>query len=186
LDELALRFYKPFYLPAQSMAPTIAKNDRIVASMSGALPLRRGDVVLFDTRRRVFIKRVAGLPGDRVAMVRGLVVLNGRAIPQLSIRTEWTQGIDGGVQAKRLSEQFPGEERAHHVYDLGESPLDDMPEQEVRQGHVFLLGDNRDLSADSRVPKAMDGVEQVPLGNVRGRALFFGFGRLEKMGRPID
>lgn len=78
----AAGFYKIFYTPAESMAPTLLKNDRIAVSMRGVSAADRGDVIVFRTRGGSdYVKRVAALPGDRIAVVHGVVILNGHPIP---------------------------------------------------------------------------------------------------------
>jgi signal peptidase I len=177
--------YKPYFIPAESMAPTLEKGDRVLARMGAVPDVRRGDIILVHVNDSIYIKRVAGLPGDRVGMKAGVVVLNGRPVPQRLAATEQRQFPSGPVEARRLSEQFPGEASAHEIYDIERGPLDDMPEQEVAPGHLFLLGDNRDRSADSRVPKAEMGVEQLPIAEVRGRALFHSFGSSKPLGTSL-
>ena len=179
-------FYKPFYLPAQGMAPTLVKNDRILASMSRIDELRRGDVILLNAHDSIYVKRIAGLPGDRIALRDGVVLLNGRAVRQRVLGRESITDFSGRATATRVAEQFPGEAKAHHIYDLGTTEYDDVLEQVVAPGHIFVLGDNRDRSADSRVPREDMGVEQVRISDVRGRPLFFNWGSgREKRGRPV-
>ena len=76
------------------------------------------------------------------------------------------------METSHLAERFPGEGRPHSIYDFGPNRVDDMPEQRVAPGHVFVLGDNRDRSADSRVPQPEMGVEQLPIDHIVGRAIF--------------
>lgn len=167
-------FYKPFYMPAESMAPTLLKGDRIIASMSGVPAVERGDVIVFATARGVdYVKRVAGLPGDRIALANGIVFVNGRPVAQHYVGTDTVAPGEYGNQARRLTEQFPGEAAPHEIYDLGVSMGDDFAEQRVAPGHLFVLGDNRDESADSRFAVAEQGVEQVPIDAVHGRVLFY-------------
>jgi len=178
-------YYKPFYLPAESMAPTLLLKDRLVASMQGPGDLRRGDIILFDVGQSIYIKRVAALAGDRIEMRDGFVILNGQPITQRLIGEDRVEATDSGNSALRLAEQFPGEARPHEIYDLGDSAIDDMAEQIVAPGHVFVLGDNRDRSADSRVSRSRNGVYALPVADVRGKALFYTWGPSAKMGLPL-
>lgn len=177
-------FYKPFYLPSEAMSPTLVKGDRLIGSMRSR-DLRRGDVALFRVGEATYIKRVAALPGDRIAMESGVVVLNGRSVPQRQVALEkiaepWAQG-----PLRRLRERFPGESQWHEIYDSGITEVDDMAEVTVPPGHLFVLGDHRDRSADSRVPRDMQGVELLPISDIQGRALFYTWGPSGRMGEAI-
>lgn len=160
--------YKPFYLPAQAMSPTLIKGDRILADMNVSSDPKRGDIILFDVGDSIYIKRVAALAGDRIAMRDGVPVLNGTPVPQRRIGRFTTAGAEGVVMLEKL----PGESGNHRVLDLGTSPQDDMAEVVVPDGHVFVLGDHRDMSADSRIPRERFGVEMLPVEDIRGRPLF--------------
>lgn len=156
---------KLFYMSAEGMAPTLSRHDRFVARMGPPTGIRRGDVVIVNSPAgSYYVQRVAAVAGDRIALIGGLVILNGRPVPQRLLPTD--------ENVRKLAERFPGEEGEHEVYDSGNTPLDDFPEIRVRPGHLFLLGDNRDNSADSRVPRDLMGLELVPLSDVRGRLLF--------------
>ncbi len=179
-------YYKPFYIPSEAMAPTLLPNDRLVASMQGAGQLSRGEIILLDVNGHIYIKRVAALPGDRIAMVDGVVVLNGSPVRQRLVAIDRVPISSSGDSARRLSEQFPGEAAPHEIYDSGHSDLDDMAERVVQPDHVFVLGDNRDHSADSRVSRTEWGVEQLPIGDIRGRALFRTWGPSGKMGERLN
>jgi signal peptidase I len=167
-------FYHSYYLRSESMMPTFARGDRFIARMGDVGPLARGQVILVRAQRgATYVERVVALPGDRIAMAGGIVVLNGRPVPQRLVRTEHAEfGMPAG-EVQRLAEHLPGEAREHEIYDLGLTPVDDFLETMVQPGHVFVLGDNRDMSADSRVPRADMGLEQVPVAAVIGRPLFF-------------
>jgi signal peptidase I len=186
LPEVGWHHYRTFYLPAESMAPTLLRNDRLVASMRGPGAPRRGDVVLLDVGDSIYVKRVAALPGDRIGMVDGVVILNGRPVAQRYLRTDHIQPGWQGSRARRLAERFPGEAAPHEIYDTGYSQGDDMAERVVAPGHVFVLGDNRDMSADSRFSREEMGVEQLPIRDIRGRALFYLWGPSGRMGEPIN
>lgn len=160
--------YKTVYMPSESMAPTFDVGDRFVVRMGTPQRINRGDIVLASAANgSLYAKRVAGLPGDRIAVAGGIVLLNGRPVQQRLLAEEHLPGsVEGPV--RRLAEQFPGESAPHEIYDSGTSIGDDFAEQLVAPGHVFLLGDNRDHSADSRFSREEMGLEQVPMSDVRG------------------
>jgi signal peptidase I len=174
LPDFTQSTYKAFYIPSEAMLPTFDVGDKIIARMSPTASLNRGDTVLVNNGSgSIYIKRIAGLPGDRIAVQDGIVLLNGRQVPQRLVGTERVQPDAYGNTVRRLSEQFPGEASPHEIYDAGVSAGDDFSEVTVAPGHIFLLGDNRDHSADSRFPHSEQGLSQVPLTDVRGTPLFF-------------
>ncbi len=187
--DVLLSYYQAFYMPAESMEPTLLKGDRLVAHMRSPWDLRRGRLVLVSTPRgHIYIKRVAAIGGDRIAMRDGNVILNGRPVPQRllgRVRGQHPWGEPATIS--RIAEQFPGEARPHQILDSATTAYDDMPEQRVAAGHLFLLGDNRDHSADSRVPIAELGLEQVPVSAIRGQPLFYYWGSdNSRMGEPLN
>lgn len=161
-------FYKPFYLPAAAMSPTLEKGDRILAEMGDRRALRRGEIILFAVGEHIYIKRVAALAGNRIAMRGGVPVINGTPAIQRLAGSHMVSGLEGRIFIERL----PGEQGGHPVLDMGQTAFDDMPETVVPPDHIFVLGDNRDMSADSRVPRTAGGVEMLPVEDVRGRPLF--------------
>lgn len=181
----ALMNYKSFHVPSEGMEPTFPKGDRFFARRIDRNDIRRGDVVLFRTPLGTYIQRIAGLPGDRIEMVGGVVVLNGTPVPQQAVGTGPGGAPADFGESRRLRERFPGEAEPHEILDLGRSTVDDMAEVTVRPGHLFLLGDNRDRSADSRVPREAQGAEQVPLKEVFARPAFHSFGSSESFGTRI-
>jgi len=140
----------------------------------GRVP-HRGDVVVFKLPRdghTDYIKRVVGLPGDRVQLKKGILYLNGLAVsrrPLPSIITDSGYGFARTVE--RFEETLPNGRR-YVTYDYGtDGDLDNTGVYFVPKGRYFMLGDNRDNSLDSRVPKAI-GVGFVPYENLVGRAEF--------------
>ncbi len=151
---------------------------------------QRGDVVIFKAppgNDVDYIKRVIGLPGDTVQMIGGQLHLNGVPVPKVKvsdfvIRTspntnciapEFEAVEPDGMQSchyPQYRETLPGG-KSYNVLDLGYRPQDDTPPVVVPAGHVFLMGDNRDNSMDSRFPAVEGGgIGLVPQDNLIGRA----------------
>ena len=158
----------------------------------GRMP-ERGDVVIVSRPDRAedLIKRVIGLPGDIVAVTRGRVFLNGRPLKQERHGTSAfpvdpnlacldraggfrVVGADGRTYCRLplVRETLPGG-RSYDTIDQGSSPGDDYGPVAIPAGHVFVMGDNRDNSADSRFPASEGGLGgPVPVENLGGRAEF--------------
>ena len=165
-------YVKNLRIPSEAMAPTLEKGDSFVALMNGGGDLKRGDIVLVAVGEWTYVERIAALAGDRIAMRDGIVVLNGRPVAQRFLAEEARPEIPPAPPARRLAEQFPGEAEPHEILDMGPSDVDDMDELRVPAGFAFVLGDNRDRSADSRVSRTNGGVELLPLADVKGRPLY--------------
>lgn len=148
----------------------------------------RGDVAVFQgPKGDDIIKRVIGLPGDTIATSDGVLILNGRAVPKASLgllpvhlspnspcRTVPPKAPDvSGAECRypAFRETLPNG-RSYVVLDQVSNPLaDDFGPVVVPQGTVFMMGDNRDDSADSRFSPAEGGMGFVPLDHLVGRAL---------------
>lgn len=152
----------------------------------------RGDVVIFKhpVDRADYIKRVIGLPGDTVQMVDGQVVLNGTPVPKERVADfvlpqqvdEHCRGTterlaDGGFVCRyRMFRETLPNGVTYNVLDFGPEPQDNTPAVIVPEGRVFVMGDNRDNSEDSRFPaEAGHGVAMVPVENLVGKASFMFF-----------
>ena len=149
----------------------------------------RGDIVIFKhpVDGTDYVKRAIGLPGDTVELRGGQVILNGRGVPQVkqedfripvsaNTRCAWAaeseRQADGRILCRytRLRETLPGG-KSYDILDFGTLPQDDYGPVTVPEGAMFLLGDNRDNSQDSRfTPEPNGGVGLVPQALLVGRA----------------
>jgi len=185
---------EPYYVPSGSMEPTLQIGDELLATKypygysSASLPAfvtlpnsqrilaalpRRGDVVVFrwpGDRSQIWVKRVVGLPGDRIAMGNGRLWINGAPVglkPEGAAEAEAENGSEQPVA--RFVETLPGG-RSHTIFKRASGgPLDNMPEIVVPPDHLFVMGDNRDNSADSRIPVEYGGVGLLPVDDLVGR-----------------
>ncbi len=150
----------------------------------GRMP-KRGDVVVFVNPKNnmVMIKRVIGLPGDIIETRGGRLYINGERVPRTFLRMTRFRDHYGQIRnAQVYTETFDGNRRPHTIYEYSDQMVlsgwspDDSGPFTVRDGHIFMMGDNRDNSSDSRAP---DGPGQVPLENLVGKAqtVLFTFAR---------
>jgi signal peptidase I len=186
---------EPFYVPSGSMEPTLLIGDALLASKfpygygTASLPMQinlpesgrvfaetptRGDVVVFrwpgDTSQ-AWVKRVVGLPGDRIQMRQGQLFINDRPASLKPDGIGEAEDDNGGYEpAYRYIETLPNGV-SHLIFKLRDNGrLDNTTEVTVPAGKLFVLGDNRDNSADSRVPLREGGVGLLPIDNLVGRA----------------
>ncbi|WP_375289735.1 signal peptidase I [Qipengyuania sp.] len=209
---------KPFYIPSESMMPNLLVGDRLVVSKFpygynwsslSFHPLERaswrlfpgtpqyGDIVIPvpPNSDEDYIKRVVALPGDRIAVSDGRIILNGKPIPR---KVEPAIEIPVDLNSPCSPYAYPGMRvtkpdgtmvcrmpvyretmpngATYLVVDHMNQSLDDYPEITVPKDAVFVMGDNRDHSADSRAPTFEKGLGgPIPLSNIGGRAEFITF-----------
>ena len=199
-------FFQPFWIPSGSMKDTLLIGDFLFVNkmvygysryscpfalcpFSGRILGRepeRGDVIVFrhPVNGQDFIKRLIGLPGDRVQVTDGQVILNGAPVPQEPANdftetfapqgsarvTPQCSDRRGNVCVKQRSvETLPGGNGPYSVLNIRNQSSDNTGVYIVPDGHYFFMGDNRDNSTDSRVPQPR-GVGFVPFENLIGRA----------------
>ena len=160
---------RTFSIVATSMAPTLLINEFVLAA--GAKQVSRGDLVSYllpKDNRTIYIKRVIGLPGDRIRMIEGRLHINGEPARLERLEDFEMQDFDGKPRrVPQYRETLPGG-RSHRILDMVQNGfLDNTQEYAVPDGHYFMMGDNRDNSSDSRV-LAQHGT--VPARNILGRA----------------
>ena len=175
--------------PAFRMIPGVGADDVCFfldgdnTRLMGSEP-ERGDVAVFVHPRtgEDFIKRVVGLPGDRMQMIGGVLHINGTAAPQAPAGTfeeifepqgalgrrplckGGAIGLGAVCEKDKFIETLPGG-ATHSILNVGNGPVDNTGIYAVPEGHYFMMGDNRDNSDDSR-----GGVGFVPYENIVGRA----------------
>ncbi len=191
---LRVLLFQPFTIPSASMEPNLYEGDYIVVSkwaygyskFSSGLPINlplgegrvlgrapaRGDIVVFKLPRddkTDYIKRVIGLPGDRIQMIGNLLHINGQPVDDVVVGQAEVADIFGPRAVTQVRETLPGG-KTITIQDFGPGgDLDDTPVYEVPQGFYFMMGDNRDNSIDSRVEQSA-GVGLVPDENLVGKA----------------
>lgn len=202
-------FFQPFWIPSGSMKDTLLVGDFLFVNkmaygysryscpfamcpfsgrIMGSEP-EQGDIVVFrhPVNGNDFIKRLVGMPGDRVQFREGRLLLNGEVVPHeddgvfseifekqgpLGSYPRCTNapvGEGGDCQKDKFRATLPNG-ASHSVLNIGDSFGDNTPEFTVPEGHYFFAGDNRDNSQDSRYAQSVGGVGFVPFENLIGRA----------------
>ena len=189
--------FEPFNIPSGSMIPTLLVGDYLFVSkysygysrfslpfapdlfngrIFGRLPAR-GDVAVFKFPRDTsidYIKRIVGLPGDRIQVRAGQLYINGVICPRQSEGEYTDDDARPPVLAREYRETLPNGVSHDILKRYDEGFANNTPEFKVPEGHVFAMGDNRDNSADSRFMDG-SGVGFVPIENLVGRAEFLFF-----------
>jgi signal peptidase I len=173
--------YEPFRIPSGSLEPTLLTGDFILVNkydygvrlpvvhkkIMGKGAPKRGDIMVFRWPANPsvdFIKRVIGLPGDRISYINKELVVNGQKIPQEFLQNNQAQDNNGGEwQATEKQEDLLGVK--HHIYIDPAKSNRDYRDIVVPSGMYFVMGDNRDDSADSRFWGF------VPEKNIVGKAI---------------
>ena len=186
--------YEPFNIPSGSMKPTLLVGDFLFVSklsygysrysLPWSLPFiedrileskpERGDVVVFklpsDTKTD-YIKRLIGMPGDRIMVRGGILHVNGTPVQREELGEREAPGAFGPQSVTEYNETLPNG-RQHLIWEISDDrPHDNTQEFVVPPDHYFFMGDNRDSSQDSRTPQ----VGFVPAVNLIGRAEFLFF-----------
>lgn len=189
LAVLAFRtfLYEPVYIPSGSMIPTLQIGDYVVVekwAYGARLPFtdtaqalwsspKRGDIVVLlappgNPRNDDLIKRVVAVAGDTVEIQDGHLILNGELVPSERIagRCDYWNKPEGGEWREEPCIDFVEQLGPHrfHTFCTPYIPCGDVDRQTVPAGTVWLAGDHRDHSADSRV------FGPVPVGRIKGRA----------------
>jgi signal peptidase I len=162
-----------FWTPSGAMVPTLMPRDRIMVDQKrylGPAP-SRGDVVVFklpSDHTTVYVKRVIGLPGDRIQVQHGIVYINDQPCPRSRIEDyRFEEGNGTTLPVRQYIETLPNG-RQHRIIQLtDDGPLDNTGVYEVPPGKYFMVGDNRDNSKDSRV---LSEFGYVPAENLIGPA----------------
>ena len=193
---------QPFYIPSSSMEPTLLVGDRLFVtkysygyskhSFPFSPPIldkrimftspKRGDVIVFKTpadNRTDYIKRLIGLPGDKIQFINANLYLNSNEILKSKIKNK-TKIYCGNktIDVYRFEEKLPDGKRFHTVY-LKDYTYQNSDEFTVPKDHYFFLGDNRDCSKDSRF---LSSVGYVHKDNLVGKAQFIFFSSDKNIG----
>ena len=184
---------EPYRVPSPSMVPTLLVGDELIGSkfaygygkysspiglmpdfsgrLFGEVP-ERGDVIVFRLPRdpsTTYVKRLIGLPGDRIQMQGGRLYINGAIVPRRAIGPFADDAGGRGIASTLYVETLPNG-REHELVEISDAEEhDDTPSFVVPPKHYFMMGDNRDNSLDSRIAPEAGGVGFVPEQNLVAR-----------------
>ena len=189
--------FRPYSIPASSMAPALPVGAYAVVSRAaygysrhsfdafslpistgrifGSIPAR-GDIIVFRLPRSLdihYIKRVIGLPGEEVALKGGVVFINGQEVPRRKVEDRSLKtGSPPSRKVPAFEEILPNG-RSYTVLEIEPNGrLDNFGPTKVPEGHLFVLGDNRDNSNDSRIQDGTFGVGPVPVELIVGKVVW--------------
>jgi|TARA_Y100000741_G_scaffold128583_1_gene96883 signal peptidase I len=185
-------FFQAFFIPSSSMEPTLLVGDRIFVSKFSygyskhsfpfSLPLinervlfsepELGDIIVFKTPENLridYIKRLVGLPGDKIQMIDGILHINDIPVKRKKIRSETKLINNGQIRNVLVYEETLPNNVSYETFDMGNTRADNTSEIFIPEDSYFFMGDNRDNSKDSRF------VGSVPKNNLVGKAqiIFF-------------
>eukprot|EP00439_Symbiodinium_sp_Y106_P087983 s1_g519.t1 len=190
--------FATYYIPSESMVPTLEVGDRLIVTkwdygysrhslplglghylpesddrLFGSLP-ERGDIIVFDHPQQPgtdMIKRLVGLPGDTIELRHGRLLINGTQVPRTMIEDYAYADQQGReIHVRMFDEALPSKD--HIIIERSDrGSADNTPIYRVPDGHVFMMGDNRDNSSDSRFRS----LSYVPLENLIGKARIIHF-----------
>jgi signal peptidase I len=194
-------FFQPFYIPSSSMEETLLIGDRLFVSKFSygyskhSLPFSpnisnsrifysspiRGDVIVFKTPEdndTDYIKRLIGLPGDKIQMINGLLHINNKPIKKEFIKNDFVLCGGNKIKTNFYLETLPNGKSYTAVY-AEKNSFKDSDSYTVPQDKFFFMGDNRDCSQDSRYLTSVGYVDKI---NLVGKAQILFFSNNEQIG----
>lgn len=163
--------------PTESNAPGILAGDRLLVSTSSYGPNltpQLGDMAVFRLPKNgkvTYVKRVLGLPGDRLQMRNGIVFINGKEVKTVRVEDYVDpdpHGAGGGHPIMQYEETLPNGVSYRVLDAYPDGAADNTIEYAIPPGHYFMMGDNRDNSEDSRF---LDSMGYVPIENFIGKVV---------------